>query len=386
LIDDVQITFTTYRPDTDYTTLVDAYLAHNQGLTGDGIAVAVVDTGLGFEGNVFYDADNYQSWIGSNYLYVPTLYDAIADVQTTGDYSIRQSTDASGHGTHMSSIIGSSQRNNENGRKNGVAPLADIIPVKAFGSNGAGAYADVIRGIDWIVANKDTYNIRVLNASFFSEAKSYYWEDPLNQAVMAAWDAGIVVVASAGNIDPASNAPFSIGVPGNVPYVITVGAMTDAYTPDNPDDDYVMSFSALGPTYERFVKPDLVAPGGHMRSYMPADGQIVADHPEFFDTGDYFTMSGTSQSAAVVSGIVALMLEADPTLSPDDVKCRLAASAQPARDGNGDLISPIFQQGSGLVNAYDAVNSNASGCANQGLDISKDIAGTEHYIGEAVHV
>jgi len=101
---------------------------------------------------------------------------------------------------------------------------------------------------------------------------------------------------------------MSIGVPGNVPYIITVGAMTDSYTPYDGTDDTLASFSAAGPTYEGFVKPDLVAPGGHMLALMPTWVQIAEEHPEFHDGGSYFVMSGTSQAAAVVSGLAALLL------------------------------------------------------------------------------
>ena len=104
-------------------------------------------------------------------------------------------------------------------------------------------------------------NIRILNLSFGAPATSHYWNDPVNQAVMAVWKSGIIVVASAGNRGPE---PMSIGVPGNVPYIITVGAMTDSFTPQDITDDRLASFSAAGPTIEGFVKPDLVAPGGHM--------------------------------------------------------------------------------------------------------------------------
>ncbi|MCP4278353.1 MAG: S8 family serine peptidase, partial [Gammaproteobacteria bacterium] len=141
-IDDVQITFTTYRPDTDFTTLVDAYQVHNQSITGNGIAVAVLDTGVGYEGSVFYDADNFYNGSDSTSNRVPALYNAIQNVENTDPwYILGDTSDGSGHGTHMASIIGNSQTNNENGRKNGIAPLADIIPVNAFGSNGAGSYA-----------------------------------------------------------------------------------------------------------------------------------------------------------------------------------------------------------------------------------------------------
>ena len=146
--------------------------------------------------------------------------------------------------------------------------------------SGQASYADVITGLDWLLSNKDVHNIRVVNLSFGATPQSHYWEDPINQAVMRLWQAGIVVVASAGNTGPD---PMTIGVPGNVPYVITVGAMTDSYTRDDLSDDRLTSFSAAGPTYEGFVKPDVVAPGGHIKALMDNQDQIARDHTEFHD-------------------------------------------------------------------------------------------------------
>ena len=199
---------------------------------------------------------------------------------------------------------------------------------------------------------------------------------------MKLWQAGIVVVASAGNFGPTAQ---SISVPGNNPYVITVGAMTDNYTPNNPADDGVTSFSSTGPTYEGFVKPDIVAPGGRMVGSMDAGIMTIPRaHPEFATANNMmYVMSGTSQSAAVVSGAVALMLQANPSLTPDQVKCRLMASAASKVKSDGKAAYSIFQQGTGMVNAYDAVYSQAANCANQGLNIANDIAGTAHYGGPA---
>ena len=146
----------------------------------------------------------------------------------------------------------------------------------AFNGTGAGRYVDVITGLNWIVANREKYNIRVLNLSFGAPPQSYYWNDPLNQAVMAAWRAGIVVVAAAGNEGPAA---MTIDVPGNVPYVITVGALTDNYTPYNPNDDRLATFSSTGPTYEGFVKPEMVAPGGHMVASMSSSSYLANIDP-----------------------------------------------------------------------------------------------------------
>ena len=126
---------------------------------------------------------------------------------------------------------------------------------------------------------------------------------------MAAWQAGIVVVASAGNRGPE---PMTIGVPGNVPYVITVGAMTDNYTPFDLSDDVLASFSSAGPTVEAFLKPEVVAPGGHVLGIMDPKSQISLEQPDFHDGGYYFNMSGTSQATAFVSGIAAHVIQLEP--------------------------------------------------------------------------
>jgi subtilisin family serine protease len=143
------------------------------------------------------------------------------------------------------------------------------------------------------------------------------------------------------------------------------------------------SFSSTGPTVEGFVKPEIVAPGGHMLGLMSTGSRIAMEHPEFHDGGQYFNMSGTSQAAAAVSGIVALMLQAEPYLTPDDVKCKLMASARPAVEHDGTLAYSVFQQGAGVVNAYDAVYGTDLTCANRGLDIAQDLAGVTHFGGRA---
>ncbi len=333
-------------------------------LTGRGVTVAVLDTGVRSWNELRKDSTG-----GARLL---TQYDAIAgrEILSTSN------SDGSGHGTHVAAIAVSSDPSTYPG----IAPDAGLVVVRAFGANGEGSYADVIRGLGWLVANKDRFGIRVVNLSFSGPPRSHYWEDPVNQAVMRAWQAGIVVVASAGNTGPD---PMTIGVPGNVPYVITVGAMTDNYTPADPGDDRLTTFSAAGPTAERFVKPDVIAPGGHVTALMDSSASLARAHREFHSEARYFTMSGTSQSAAVVTGIVALMLEQTPALTPDDVKCRLMAGAHPAVNSDGTLAYSAFQQGAGLVNAHDAVFNTAFGCAHPGMDIQRDLDGTEHYAGPA---
>ena len=327
--------------ETHYPTQVNAVELHGQGIDGAGVTVAVLDTGF-WNQSYLIDTPN------TGYR-VLAQYDVIRDRMDPDYYESNRRkedydddiNDDNGHGTHITSIILSSAQT-ERGSYNGIAPGANLVSVRAFNGDGQGTYADLIQGLDWIVENKHRYDIRVLNLSFSAHVGSRYWEDPLNQAVMAAWKAGIVVVSSAGNLGPD---PMTIGVPGNNPYVITVGAMTDSYTPYDPTDDVLASFSSAGPTHEGFIKPEIVAPGGHVLGLMAKESQIAEDHPDFVESEseEYFMMSGTSQSAAVVSGVVALMLQADPNLKPDDVKCRLLSTARAAHDEEGRLAYSVFQ-------------------------------------------
>jgi subtilisin family serine protease len=323
-----------------------------------------------------------KNWLRKDYDGVERVlrsYDAINDDE--GDAG--DAEDDNGHGSHVTSIILSSRKARGSGNTpnwNGVAPGISLVAVKAFDEYGQGTYLDVIRGIDWVVRNKDVYGIRVLNLSLSAQPRSHYWDDPLNQAVMAAWQAGIVVVASAGNTGPDA---MSVGVPGNVPYVITVGAMTDNRTPIDASDDRIASFSASGLTYEGFVKPEVVAPGGRLLGVMNKKNRIPKEHKNFHDGDAYYYMSGTSQSAAVVSGIAALLLQAEPTLTPDQVKCKLMSGARPAAGPNGELAFSVFQQGAGLVNASAALESTDYSCANRGLDVEADLAGRKHFGGRA---
>jgi serine protease AprX len=336
-----------------YRVLVSADQLQQARVTGKDVTIAVLDSGFwtdakdGIKGRVLASVDTLRG---------------------AGKVEV----DPYGHGTHVASIAAGSF---------GIAPEAQLVIVRAFDAYGSGSYSDVIAGLDWILANRVKYKIRVLNLSFGAQPQSNYWDDPLNQAVMKAWQAGIVVVTAAGNEGPL---PMTIGVPGNVPYVITVGAQTDNYTPFNAWDDRLASFSSAGPTYEGFIKPEIVAPGGHMVGSMSYQSYLANLDPGSMRKDDQlFTMSGTSQAAAVTSGIVALMIQSDPSLTPDVVKCRLMASASPATTMQGRLAYSLFQQGAGLVNAVKAVANSATGCANQGLDIAADLAGSAHFGGPA---
>jgi serine protease AprX len=355
-------------PDTHFPDLVGASALHDAGIYGDGVTVAILDTGFVDSETLDQNLNKKDRIVGG---YLVSQDRDWADMPFYGDMN--------GHGTHVTSVVMNSQLSDSR-HPTGIAPNAGLVIVVAFNGLGNGTYGEVIRGIDWVVQNKDRHNIRVLNCSFSAPPQSHYWDDPLNQAIMRAWEAGIVVVASAGNKGPD---PMTIGVPGNVPYVITVGAMSDNFTPADGSDDVLASFSSTGPTYEGFVKPEVVAPGGHMLGLMSTVSKIATDHPEFHDGGQYFSMSGTSQAAAAVSGVVALMLQVEPYLTPDDVKCKLMASARPAVKADGTLAYSVFQQGAGLVNAHDAVYATDLTCANRGLDVAADVEGSTHFRGRA---
>ncbi len=362
LTDGMGVAGLTLTYETNYPALIGADDLHRGGVTGKGVTIAVLDTGL---------------WQDLSQNYGGRILASI-DVTNGGKGSVKD--DPYGHGTHVTSIAASGAQNLAGGYL-GVAPKSNLVVVRAFDGEGAGRYVDVIQGINWIVANKKKYNVRVLNLSLGAPPQSYYWDDPLNQAVMAAWKAGIVVVVSSGNSGPD---PMTVEVPGNVPYVITVGALTDNGTPYNGTDDRLASFSSTGPTFEGFVKPEIVSPGGHIAASMSSSSYLANIDPDSMAIGQQmFTMSGTSQAAAVTTGVVALMLQADPTLTPDTVKCRLILSARPAIKPTGALAYSVFQQGAGLINAVEAVNGSGQNCANQGLDLDADIAGTAHFGGPA---
>ena len=305
--------------DTNYPQVAGAENVWAAGVTGQGVAVAVVDTGIEPLAGLAVNSQGESRLVG--------WADMIAGSPSP--------IDPNGHGTHVAGIIANSARTESNSFA-GVAPDVNLVGVRVMDENGSGTYADVIAGIGWVVENKETLNIRVMNLSLVGAPQSHYWDDPLNQAVMAAWAADIVVVAAAGNGGPA---PMSIGVPGNVPYIVTVGAFTDNFTPTDFSDDYLAPFSAAGPTWDGFVKPDLVAPGAHMASLLPADSTLALTYADRLVEGDYYQLAGTSTAAPVVSAISAMILEANPALSADQVKYRLLAGARLAvQDSDGDGV------------------------------------------------
>ncbi len=351
-------------PASDYPDLVGADVVWEEGVTGEGVTVAVVDTGL------------------SNH---PGLLNKVNGVKLNriagwvdfvdGSQSPR---DPHGHGTHIAGIIANAQEGAD-GEWNGVAPGVRLVGVRVLDEYGYSDYESVIQGIQWVVENKDEYNIQVMNLSLVSNAEVPYWFDPLNEAVMQAWASGITVVVAAGN---GGAEPMTIGVPGNNPYVITVGAFTDNHTPDDWSDDYLTPFSAAGPTLDAFTKPDILAPGAHMVSTIDKHSSLAEEHPDSLLPQKYFWMAGTSQASAVVSGLAALTLAENPDLTPDEVKYRLMVTALPWVDmDTTEALYSIWQQGAGRVNGPDAVFADVEGTANAGMDIWADLSGEQHYEG-----
>ncbi|MGA7991119.1 MAG: S8 family serine peptidase, partial [Thermoanaerobaculia bacterium] len=164
----VEVAGTPY-PNSSFPTLVGAATLHQQGITGKGVTVAVLDTGWWSGSNAEkQDTSKHDRAIRAEYNAITNKVGGLGD-------------DKYGHGTHILSLIMGSQQADD-GTWLGIAPDANLVEVMAFDSTGAGTYANVIRGLNWILANKATYNIRILNCSFAAPAKSRYWDDPINQA------------------------------------------------------------------------------------------------------------------------------------------------------------------------------------------------------------
>lgn len=360
-----------YAADTYYAGVSGAAALQRLGVTGRGITVAVLDSGLWEHPHLAHDSQGQPRIVGR--------YDAIAD-SVGGEVF-----DESGHGTHMSSVLANSEParapdGSPAGHYKGIAPDARLVAVKAFNREGSGGMLDIVRGIQWVVAQREALDIRVLNLSFAARPRWPYFLDPINQALMQAWASGIVLVAAAGNEGPA---PMTVGSPGNLPYAITVGAITDSWTVDDRLDDYLPDFSSRGPTPMGFIKPDLVAPGGHMAALTRPGSTLTEQHPDYMISTGELVMTGTSQAAALVSGLVALLLQMQPELSPDDVKCKLTSSAELAINRDGRLAYSPFEQGHGLVSVRRAVTLGETGCGNPGLDIQDDMAGERYFQGPA---
>ena len=333
-----------------------------RGITGRGIDVAVIDTGV-----------NPEPEFDGRLLNGPDLsFD-----------SQRQETryvDNYGHGTHMASIIAardprlpSSDQLTNPDYFVGMAPGARILNVKVGSANGVTDVSQVIAAIDWVVQHRNTdgLNVRVLNLSFGTNGTQDYVLDPLTYAVERAWFAGIVVVASAGNEGYGS---AKLDDPAYDPFVIAVGAETLNGTLD-PADDQVADFSNNGTGTRR---PDLVAPGKSIIGLRDPGSYIDMKYPDGRVGDRFFKGSGTSQATAVVSGAVALLLSARPRLKPDQVKALLTGTAD-------DLPLPVTAgAGAGRVDVGRAVWTPVAYSAAQTFTHATGLGSLQRSRGSAI--
>lgn len=366
-------------------------LSSGHKVTGEGVTVAVLDSGVYFDSQVRSELGQQ---VQKLFLGQVDLINRQCDTYKQGKWtytsglqydnycftSASDSKDAYGHGTHVAGAIWNNMTDNATGVFLGVAPEAKILSVRVLDNHGNGSYADAIEGIQYVLQHKDYYGIRVLNMSISASPTTPYFVDPLNRAVMEAWAAGITVVAAAGNVGPLAE---SVTVPGNNPYVITVGAVDSQRTPGYWTGDILPRWSAAGPTFDGFLKPDVLAPGSQIVSFMyndhgnnSASAQLVQDHPDYSANISLFRMNGTSMATAIASGVVALMLQVNPNLTPDQVKYRLMGSALPAVTEEAAPLYNRLQQGMGRIWAPAAVLAEfpADAAANQGMDIRWDLS------------
>jgi serine protease AprX len=302
----------------------------NAGEIGNGVGVAVIDSGAASH---------------------PVLQNRVVPVSVG---TLSGGADLSGHGTHVAGVVAGYD---PGGLYTGMAPGATIYSIRVTGANGQATESQVVTALEWVYKNHQAKNIRVVNLSLQSSVAASYQTSPLAGAVEKLWFAGVTVVVSAGNRGTVAEAAYF--PPANDPYVITVGAMDDAGTKDWSDDS-AASFSSAGLTQEGMAKPEVLAPGRGILSALAAGSTLAAEYPSKVE-GDYIRLSGSSMAAPVVSGAVALMLGKDPSLTPDQVKYLLMnyGRSVPGADGT---VPDLEQIGAAVDGAPAAVPE-----ANQGL-------------------
>lgn len=312
-----------------YNESIGAVNAWTRGFTGDGVGVAVIDTGIAGRLADFGDG------AGGSRVVANAVVNPLA--QEPGDDF--------GHGTHVAGLIagnGSLRSVGDplRGAYAGAAPGADLIAIKADDGDGATTVLDVIDGLQFAVDFKDDYGIRVVNLSLRSTVAESYRTDPLDAAVEAAWFSGLVVVVAAGNEGVAADAVSY--APANDPFVITVGAVDDQGTKTTADDA-LPAWSSRGVTQDGVAKPDVLAPGARMVSNLSPGSDFADLCPSCVVDGEYFRVGGTSMAAAVASGAVATILQANPHWTPDQVKAALVDKSRPVHSprpavGPPDLV------------------------------------------------
>jgi serine protease AprX len=360
---------------------VNAPVAWKSGYTGAGIGVALIDSGV----NSHPDLNTTGLLPFSRIVYNQNFVSGTSS-----------SADQYGHGTHIAGLIAgdglSSTGPVYSKTFTGIAPNANIVNLRVLDANGSATDSQVIAAISRAIALKSTYNIRVMNLSLGRAVYESYKQDPLCIAVEQAWKKGIVVVVAAGNngrYQP-TDGYATVTAPGNDPYVLTVGSMKPMGTPQRTDD-LIASYSSKGPTVvDHIVKPDIVAPGNLLVStetssttlYNTETSNLVpynyyiyggTSSPSKF----YFTLSGTSMAAGVVSGVVADLLQAQPYLTPDQVKARLMKTAYKTFPQTSSVYDPTT--GATYTDQYDMFTVGAGY-----VDLAAALASTDIAKGTAM--
>jgi serine protease AprX len=316
------------------------------GYTGSGVGIAVIDSGIA---SWHDDLTNLSTRV---YPYGNQRVTKFVDFVNGRALPY----DDNGHGTHVAgTILGNGY--DSRFEKAGIAPDASLVSLKVLDANGQGSISRLIAALDWIAANHQTYNIRVVNMSVGAGIYESYWTDPLTLAAKRVTDLGITLVAAAGNFGKNAAGQLQWGAitaPGNAPWVLTVGASSTMGTLTRADDT-MAAYSSAGPTYIDYqAKPDLVAPGTGTVSLLSNGSTFSVTKAPYIINGSnglpvYLSLSGTSMAAPVVSGTVALMLQANPNLTPNLIKAILQYTAQ-KYPGYSAL-----RQGAGFLNSLGAV-------------------------------
>jgi serine protease AprX len=303
---------------------------------GSGITIAVIDSGID---------QRHAALTGK--------------VIASHDFTGGDGVDRFGHGTHVAGIIAGAYVKTPDGKDyRGIAPAARLVNLRVLDDAGNGSVADVVEAIDWAIANRGRFKIRVINLSLGAPVLQSYHDDPMCEAVERAVRAGIVVVAAAGNFGRNADGKTVLGSivsPGNSPYALTVGAIDTHGTPERSDDT-VATYSSRGPTaYDLLIKPDVAAPGSHIASAEAQGGYLARTYPERHVTGSganaMFQLSGTSMATAVVSGAASLLLDDRLSLRPDNARSVLEVTASFMASGG------LLGAGAGEINISAAIQA-----------------------------
>ena len=333
-------------PENDYLDTLGVRDVWAMGLYGEGISVAVIDSGI------FMDRD-----------FSVTIKKPTSRIIWQESFSSNsfKTDDATGHGTHVAGIIGG-HGGASDGLYSGVAPEVNLINLKVSDEDGVAFESDVVAAMQWVYDFKDQFNVRVVNLSLNSTVESSYHTSPMDAAAEILWFNGVVVIASAGNLGVENNYNTANAAPANDPFIITVGASDEMGTSDI-NDDKISSFSAYATTYDGVTKPDIVAPGKDIISVLANSSSWDMYYSErVVMEEEYFRLSGTSMAAPMVSGAVALLLQSEPDLTPDQVKYRLLHSGTTVNDG--DRSYPY-------LNVYASVTGSTTESANTGQTASQ---------------